>query len=107
MMALVYIAYATAIFFWQISNVKAGKHSKGKAIVLHAVYIAAPIVIYGAVFICLAGVEELTDTVIIGEGYARTFPFVIAGGMAVTVLATLIFAPVVMVIKQGNINPQK
>lgn len=106
MMALVYIAYATAIFFWQINKVKTGKCSKGKAIALHAAYIVAPIVIYGAAFICLAGVEELTGTAIIGEGYARTFPFVIAGGLAVTVLATLIFAPLVLAIKQGNINPE-
>ncbi len=107
MMALIYIAYVTAIFFWQINNVKTGKCSKGKAVALHAAYIVAPIVIYGAVFITLAGVEELTGTAIIGEGFARTFPFVIAAGVAVTVMATLVFALVVLAIKQGNIKPDK
>jgi hypothetical protein len=106
MMVLIYLAYVAAIFYWQLNNVKTGKCSKGKAIVLHAAYIAAPMVIYGAVFISLIGIEELTDRAIIGEAYARSLPFVIAGGVAVTALATLIFALVVLAMKQGNINSE-
>ena len=103
-MGLIYLAYVIAIFYWQINNVKAGKCRKRKAIVLHAIYTTVPVVLYVAVFMLLIGVEELMDIAIIGEGYARTLLFVIAGGVAIAFLATLIFSLVVFAMKRGNNN---
>jgi len=55
-------------------------------------------------FLVLVGIEELTDTAIIGEGYARTLPFIIIGGLSVTLLITLIFSLVLIFIKQPKTN---
>ena len=103
-MGLIYLAYVIAIFFWQINNVKTGKCRKRKAIVLHAIYITIPVVLYGAVFVLLIGAEELTDKAIIGEGYARTLPFVVVGGVAIACLATLVFSLVIFAMKQKKNN---
>ena len=101
-MGLIYLAYAVGIFYWQINRVKAGNCTKGKAIVLHAAYIALPVVLYGAVFGVLTGLEELTDSAIIGESYARTLPFAMVGGVAIAFVATLLFSLVVLAIKRRN-----
>ena len=82
----------------------AGKNSKGKAIMLHLAYTITPIILYGVVFLALVGIEELADTAIIGEGYARTLPFIIIGGLSVTLLITLMFSLVLIFIKQPNTN---
>ena len=62
-------------------------------------YTIAPVIVYGIIFMVLVGIEELTDTAIIGEVYARSLLFVIVGGIAVTIIATLVFAVVVLIIK--------
>jgi len=104
MLILIYLIYLTTLFYWQINKVKAGSRTKLKAVALHAAYTFAPVVLYGVMFMLLVGVEEFTDTAIIGEGYARTLVFVLAGGLALALLATLIFSLVVLTIKQRNIN---
>lgn len=103
-MALIYLLYSAVVFYWQIKIVKAGKSTKRKAIGLYTVYTIAPIILYGIVFITLVGVEELTDTAIIGEGYARTLPFVIAGGFAAVTITTLLFLAVVLAMKTNKLN---
>lgn len=100
MIILIYLAFVIAIFCWQLKLVKTGKSTKGKAIWLNLACTIAPTILYGVVFLALVGIEELTDTAIIGEGYARTLLFVIIGGVAVTLLSTLIFSLVVIFIKQ-------
>jgi hypothetical protein len=67
------------IFYRQINLVRIGKTREGKAISLYATYTIAPVVLYGVVFLALVGPEEFTGTSIIGEGYARSLIFVIAG----------------------------
>lgn len=103
-MALIYLLFIAVVFYCQIKKVKAGKYSKRKAIGLYAVYTIAPIILYGVIFIALIGIERLTDTAIIGEGYARTLPFVIAGGFAVVIITTLLFSAVVLAMKTNKLN---
>ena len=103
-MGLIYLTYAIVIFLWQINRVTAGKRTKKKAVVLHAAYTSIPIVLYGVVFILLIGLEELTDKAFIGEGFARTLPFAMVGGIAIAFVSTLIFALVVLAIKPGKTN---
>lgn len=71
MLVLIYLMCVAAVFYWQITNVKTGKYTKGKAILMHATFTIAPLALYGIVFILLVGLEEFTDIGIIGEGYAR------------------------------------
>lgn len=104
MLLLIYLAFIAVLFNWQVKMVKARKTAKGKAIGLYAAYSIAPIILYGVVFLALVAIEELTDAAIIGEGYARSLPFVIVGGLTVTLLATLIFTLVVMFLKLRNFN---
>lgn len=104
MLILIYLVFVGTVFYWQAKLVTAGKSTKGKAIGLHLVYTIAPVILYGVVFIALVGIEELTDTAIIGEGYARTLPFVIVGGLTVALLGTLIFSFVVIFIKRRDTN---
>ncbi len=89
-----------AVFYWQINKVMTGSCTKGKATVLYAAFTLVPVVLYGALFLLLIGVEEFTDLAIIGEGYARTLPLIIVGGLAVTLLTSLLFSIVVFVLKR-------
>lgn len=102
MLILIYFIFIAAIFYWQVKLVMAGKNSKGKAIILHLTYTITPVLLYGVVFLVLVGIEELTDTAIIGEGYARTLLFVIFGGLSVTLISTLMFSLVLIFIKQSD-----
>ncbi|MBT5032480.1 MAG: hypothetical protein HOM55_09330 [Proteobacteria bacterium] len=79
MVALIFISFLAVVFYWQLRNVKSGKTSKKKAIGLYAGYTITLIILYGSVFMALVGIEELTHTAIIGEGYARTLATVIVG----------------------------
>lgn len=103
-MALIYLLFIAIVFYWQIKVVKTDKSTKRKAIGLYAAYTIAPIILYGIVFLTLVGIEELTDTAIIGEGYARSLLFVIAGGFIVVIIATLLFSAVVLTIKTNKFN---
>jgi len=62
-MALIYLLYIAIVFYWQIKILKTGKNTKIKAIGLYAAYTIMPIILYGAVFITLVGIEELTNEV--------------------------------------------
>jgi hypothetical protein len=104
MLVLIYLAFVAVAFYWQAKKVKAGKSTIGKAIGTYAAYAIAPVILYGAAFFALVGLEELTHTAIIGEGYARSLLFVIAGGVAVVLLATLVFSLVVLAMKRKDID---
>jgi len=104
MLVLIYLTFVAFVFYWQIKKVKVGGSAKGKAIRLYAAYTIAPIMLYGAVFIALVGTEEITDASIIGEGYARSLAFVLAGGVAVVLLTTLAFSIVIVTMKRKDIN---
>ena len=104
MLILIYLTFIATVFYWQVKKVKAGECTKGKAIVLHAAYTMVPVVLYGVVFMVLVGIEEFTDIAIIGEGYARSLPIVIIGGVVVSFLATLVFSLVVLAMKRRDIN---
>ena len=97
----IYIIFVVAVFYWQAKLIRSGKRSKVKAIGLHLLYTISPIIIYGAVFFALVGIEELTGTAIIGEGYARTLPIIIVGGVGISLLATVVFSLLAIFLKQG------
>ena len=103
-MALVYLLYIAIIIYWQIKTIKAGKSTKRKAIGLYAVYTSAPILLYGIVFIAFVGVEELTNTALIGEEYARSLLFVMVGGLALVIVTTLLFSAIALTMKVNKIN---
>jgi len=98
-MALIYLLFIAIIFYWQIKVVKANKSTIRKTIGLYAVYTIAPVILYGIIFIALAGVEELADLAIISEGYARSLLFVMGGGLAVVVVTTLLFSALALAMK--------
>lgn len=95
-MALIYLLYIAVIFYWNVKKVKSGKYTKRKAIGLYAAYTIAPVILYVIAFIVLIGIEELTGTAIIGEGYARSLLIVVVGGCGVAIVATLLFSAVVL-----------
>lgn len=101
-MALIYLLFIAVVFYWQINAVKSGKITKKKAFGLYAGYTIAPVFLYGLVFMVLIGYEELADRAIISEGYARSIPFVIAGGTAVFIIVTLVFSIVILAVKTNN-----
>lgn len=104
MLVLIYLTFVAVTFYWQAKKVMAGKSAKGKAIGTYAAYTIAPVILYGAAFFALVGVEEFTNTAIIGEGYARSLLFVMAGGVAVVLLATLVFSLVVLAMKRRDVD---
>ncbi len=103
-MALLYLLYIAAVFYWQTKAVKSGKKTKKKAIGWYAVYAIAPVIAYGIVFMVLVGVEEFADVTIIGEGIARTLVCVIVGGLVVVIVTTLLFSLVLFSMKIKGIN---
>lgn len=98
-MALIYLLYIAAVFYSQIKAVKSGKKTKKNAIGWYAVYAIAPVIAYGIIFLVLVGVEEFAEVAIIGEGIARTLIFVIAGGLVVVIVTTLLFSIVLFSMK--------
>lgn len=97
-MAAILLIIIIFVFYWQIRRFRGGGISKKKAIGLYVVYAIMPVVLYGSVFMDLVGIEELTNTAIISEGYARSLLFVIAGGLAVVVITTIVFSIVLFFI---------
>ncbi len=91
MVALLFILFIIAIFFWQIQRYKDGGTSKIKAVGLYSRYTFTPVFLYAALFFALVGIEELMDTAIIGEEYARSLLFVVVGGSVVVIITTLAF----------------
>lgn len=104
MLMLIYLIFVAIVFYWQIKKVIADKDTKVKAIGIYGAYTISPVILYGAVFFALVGVEELTNTAIIGEEYARSLLFAIAGGVAVVLLTTLVFSLVVLAIRRRDID---
>ncbi len=102
MMLLIYILIAVVVFYWQLDSFRSGKSGKGKAVALYLAYTIAPVLLYVIVFMALVGIEELTGRAIIGEGYARALIPLSALCLALSLLSTLIFAVVVMVIKRRD-----
>ncbi len=100
MLLILYILFVVAVFYWHIRAVKTEKLKTGKAVVLNAVYIAAPIILYGVVFFVLIGVEEFTQKSMIGEMYARTLLIVLAGGVAIVMLTSIIFLLVALIVRK-------
>ena len=104
-MALIYLIFMTFLFYWQANAVKASKTSKARAIGLYAIYAAAPIILYGAVFMALVGIEELSGKALVGEGYARSLLLVIGGGLVVTAATTLLFSLLMLMMKPRDVDP--
>jgi hypothetical protein len=103
MAVLLYLGFVLWVSCWLYRRVKSGRCGTVRAIGLHSACTSMPVLLYGAVFLMLVGVEELAGTAIIGEGYARTLPLVLAGGAAIVLLATLVFALLMLVlIRRGN-----
>jgi hypothetical protein len=100
MAVLTYLAFLACVSWWQFRRVKTGRCGKGRAIGLYAIFAGAPALLYGAAFLVLAGMEELSGMSVIGELYARTMPFVLAGGAAVVALTSLVFALVLLPIRR-------
>ena len=103
MPVLLYLGFVVCVWYWLYRRVKSRRCGAGRAIGLHATCTAMPVLLYGALFLVLVGVEELVGTAIIGEGYARTLPLVLAGGVATVLLSTLVFALLMLVLtRRGN-----
>ena len=88
-----------AFFMWQFHKVRRGLSSRLKAIFLYAAYSAVPVLLYLGIFIALVGIEELLNTSLVGEGYARSLMIGSVGGAALIVVGTIIFSIVVAFVK--------
>lgn len=88
-----------ASFVWQFHRVHRGLSSRFKGTVLYAVYSAVPVVMYVGIFLALVGAEELFNSSLVGEGYARSLVIVGLGGAALVILGTVVFSIVVAFIK--------
>lgn len=100
MLILIFLLFVAGVFFWQFNRMSTGSTSKPRAISLFAGYSTSPVLLYLAVFLVFIGIEEISTHAIIGEGYARSLPFVIAGGLAVVVVATIIFSLLAFTIRK-------
>jgi hypothetical protein len=81
-----------ASFVWQFRRVHRGVSSRFKGIVLYAAYSAVPVLMYIGIFLALVGVEELLNTSLVGEGYARSLMIVSVGGAALIIVGTIAFS---------------
>ncbi len=70
---------------------------------MYAAYSAVPVLLYLGIFIALVGIEELLNTSLVGEGYARSLMIVSVGGAALIVVGTIAFSIVVAFVK-GEAN---
>lgn len=84
-----------ASFVWQVRRVRRGLSSRFKGTILYAVYSAVPVLMYVGIFLTLVGIEELSNTSLVGEGYARSLMIVGVGGAALVILGTIVFYIVV------------
>jgi hypothetical protein len=99
---LIYLIFVIFLFYWLIRKVRLGNLSKRKAVLLHAIYAISPTILYGLVFAALIASEAVMKNAIIGEGYARTFIFVMAGGLSVAIASTIIFTVIVLMVKASD-----
>ncbi len=104
MAALLFILFIIVVFIWQIKRFMDGNTSKKQAIGLYAGYTITPVLLYGAVFFAMVGIEELTDMAIIGEEYARSLLLVVVGGSVVVIITTLAFAILLFILKTKDQN---
>jgi hypothetical protein len=88
-----------ASFVWQFHRVRRGLSSRFKAIFLYAAYSAVPVLMYLGIFLALVGVEELLNTSLVGEVYARSLLIVCVGGAALIIVGTIAFSITVAFIK--------
>ena len=88
-----------ASFVWQFRRVRRGLISRFKAIVLYAAYSAVPVLMYFGIFFALVGIEELMNTSLVGEGYARSLMIVSVGGAGLIIVGTIAFSISVAFIK--------
>jgi hypothetical protein len=90
--ALLVLCVPVFVFAWQYRKVWRGHRSRLKATLFYAIFSAVPVLLYVGVFLVLVGVEELTDTALIGEAYARSLVIVAVGGLGVMAIGSLLFA---------------
>jgi hypothetical protein len=88
-----------AAFIWQLSRVRRGLCSRLKGIVWYAIYSWIPVLLFVGVFFALVGIEELSKTSLIGEGYGRSVMMVGFGGTGLISLGTIVFSIVLVFIK--------
>lgn len=88
-----------AAFIWQLSRVRRGLSSRLNGIVWYAIYSWVPVLVFVGVYFALVGIEEISKTSLIGEGYARSVMIVGGGGTGLVILGTMVFAIVLVFIK--------
>lgn len=88
-----------ASFVWQFRRVQRGVSSQFKGIVLYAGYSTVPVLVYFGIFLASLGIEELLNTSLISEGYARSLLIIGIGGTAMVIVGTVIFSIIVVFIK--------
>ena len=93
-----------ASFVWQFHRVRRGICSRLKAIVVYAAYSAVPLLMYLGIFLALAGLEELLNTSLVGEGYARSLIIVCFGAAALIIVGTVALSIAVALIKDEAIS---
>jgi hypothetical protein len=90
-------------FVWQFRRIRRGLTSRLKGIALYAGCSAVPVLAYVGLFFALVGAEEILDTSLIGEGYARSLVILGGGGLAWVALGTIIFSIVVLFVQSKKI----
>ncbi len=101
LLALGVLLVPLAVFARQLRNVRRGRRSRLGGTLAFAVFASLPVVLYVGVFMALVGIEELTGTALIDEGYARSLLIVAVGGLGAVALGTLLFAVVAAFTRRG------
>ena len=93
-----------ASFLWQFHRVHRGLSSRSKGILSYAGYSAIPVVLYLGAFLVLVGFEELLNTSLVSEAYARSLVIVCVGGATLIIVGTIAFSIAVAFTKRKGIR---
>lgn len=85
----------------------AARQTLGKAAALrrYAALSIAPTVAYAALVLVLIGIEDLTSLSLLSEEMGRAFPFLVAGGLVVWLIAMLAFGLALLFIRHPATPP--
>jgi hypothetical protein len=102
MVVLVVLLVPLAVLIRQYRCVRRGRRTRRAGLLRFAVFSALPVVLYVGVFLGLVGLEALTGSALIGEGYARTLPLVVVGGLGLALIGSLALALLLLFTRRSN-----
>lgn len=102
LVALAVLLVPLAVFVRQYRCVRRGRRTRRAGLLRFAVFSALPAVLYVGVFLGVVGLEELTGHALIGEGYARTLPLVVVGGLGLALIGSVALALLLLFTRRSS-----